>query len=255
MTHLVDVLCHLELMAPSARTDFLAMARRTGISDIVSAGTEPVFVGSRPHHALVNAVQGLPRVWRALGVHPSNAPRSRDELDGQLSALEQQLDHSAIIAIGECGLDRRPGFPPLSWQQEILAAQLRLARRHRLPVILHCVRAFGPLLAVLDEHKSDDLTGFVHGFTGAAELVPELVRRRMAISFGHRLCGPRAVRARAAANVVPEDALLIETDGPESSPEDFRRLLSILAELRGVAVEEISRLTSENARRVLQLSR
>lgn len=253
MTHLVDVLCHLELMEPAAGTDFLAMAYRAGISDVVSAGPHVMLADSTEPQSLGHVTRDLPRVWRALGVHPANASRTREGLDEQIHALEQQLAHPGVIAIGECGLDRRPGFPPLWCQREALAAQLRLARRYRLPVILHCVRAFGTLLEVIDEHRSEGLTGFVHGFTGAPESVAELVRRRMAISFGHRLCGPRVMRARAATTVVPDEALLVETDGPESSPADLLRLLSTLAELRGVPVEEIMRITSANARRVLQL--
>lgn len=253
MTHLVDALCHLELMAPVERTTFLARARSAGVSDVVSAVTDPA-LDSRVLQGATGSIEAdPPEIWYALGIHPSNAPPTDEELDEQMLAIEQHLGHAKVVALGECGLDRRPGFPSVSRQREALSAQLRLARRHQLPTIIHCVRSFGLLLDVLDENKSEDLTGFVHGYTGSPELVIELVRRGLAISFGHRLCAPKAARARAAAQIVPMEFLLLETDGPESSPDALPRLTSIVADLKGVTIDEVTRVTSSNARRILHL--
>ncbi|MFZ9886567.1 MAG: TatD family hydrolase [Myxococcota bacterium] len=253
MTLLVDVLCHLELMQPDEQHKFLERARLAGVSEIICAGTDPSLDEDAVSCESIRAAQGSPRVRRALGLHPSNVPSTAFSLQEKLAILEQKLGGEDIVALGECGLDRRSGQPDLLCQRRAFTAQLRLARKYDLPILIHCVRAFGALLEVLDQERGSGLHGVVHGFTGAPETVQELVRRDIFISFGHRLCSPRATKAREAAKVVPAHALLLETDGPESGPEDLHGLISTLAELRGVSAEEIILLTSENARRMLGL--
>lgn len=206
-------------------------------------GLEPPARRSRPR----------PRVWRAYGIHPQEAPSDERDLEELLALLEQRLDAPDVVAIGECGLDRRPGMPPADAQERALSAQLALARRRGLPVILHCVRAPGRLLELLEETGPLVAGGLVHGYGGAPDLIPRFAALNLSLSFGHLVGNPKATKARASAKATPPERLLVETDAPERAPAALAEHVRLLAELRGQPVAEIARCTAENARRLFGL--
>jgi TatD DNase family protein len=251
---LVDANCHLDDTRVADVEALLARAAAAGVGDVVSTGVHP-----RRDKRELPGRRGGPRVWRAVGLHPQGAA----DLEDCLPLVEERAALPGVIAIGEIGLDRREGMPVLALQRRALEAQLELARGLGLPVVLHEVRAHAALLEVLDRCGPLAAGGYLHGYTGPAELVDEWLAHGLSLSFGGMVTNPRARRCRAAAAAVPLDRLLVESDTPDhpprglgsaqSEPAGIALVLFELARLRGAQPEALAAATADNARRLLGL--
>lgn len=171
----------------------------------------------------------------SVGLHPWKL--EANSLEAGLSRLALLLDTYCPEALGECGLDRACATP---WelQRKVFAAQVELARRRRLPLVLHAVRAFPEILA---ERRPGDLPGIVHGFRGGAELARELWRHGLRLSFGFALM--MSPKAQAAFRDLPAEALLLESDTDDRPLAD---LYALAASLRGIPVESLAELVGQN---------
>jgi TatD DNase family protein len=240
----VDVLAHLDDPRFTDAEAHLREAEASGITDIVSCGVDPLKVGELPEDI------GRLRVWRALGVHPSAADGAHSE--PQIRVLRITSAMGALVAIGEIGLDGRDGMPSQADQEHALVEQLRLAKEMELPVVLHCVQRLGAMLEILREHAP--VRGVWHGFTGPPDVVPRIVELGLHVSFGMRVCDPKAKRCRAAAEQVPRDRLLVETDTPDAPPVALRRVIEALAGLRGEPASTLGAATATNARHLYKFA-
>ena len=159
------------------------------------------------------------------------------------------------MALGETGLDRYRDFAPLKLQQEFLDRHLRMAQERDLPVVIHCRDAAGDLMPMLRAAAArGPLCGILHAFSGDAALAAECLALGLHISFAGNVSysNKKFDMLRAAARIVPDDRLLIETDSPYLVPQVFRgkqkrnepahvvHTAALLAELRGVPVERIA---------------
>lgn len=187
------------------------------------------------------------RLRFAVGLHPQVE-------GGDLDGLEDWIDRLGASAIGELGWDKR-GPADLDAQTERAEAQLELAKRRGLPVILHVVGAHGLALARLARHAP--LSGVVHAYSGSAELVPRYVELGLSLSFGPSVTRPSARKVLEAARRVPLEHLLAETDGPDQridgrrgEPADLVRVLERLAHVRNEPFDHVARATADNARRL-----
>lgn len=171
----------------------------------------------------------------SVGLHPWKL--SASTLEAELSRLEIFLDRICPDAVGECGLDRVCAVP---WdlQRKAFSAQVELARRRRLPLVLHAVRAFPEILA---ERRPGDLPGIVHGFRGGAELARGLWHHGLRLSFGFALM--MSPKAQAAFRDLPAEALLLESDTDDRPLAD---LYALAASLRGIPVESLAELVGQN---------
>ena len=235
-----DALCHARDPA------LLRQAWASGVEGVLLGGTHPE--GWAEQHTLA-----APRVRLALGLHPWFAALAEQ---GALDALEAALraPHPPD-ALGEIGLDRaHPGAPDDATQREVFDHQLALAERYRLPVVLHVVRAHGHALELL-RRRSLSAGGVVHGFSGSLDILRHYVQFGLHISFGALLLHPHARRAQEAAQQVPLERLLVETDAPAhlEGPHCLPEVIAALAALRGLPPAEVATLTAENARRLYRL--
>ena len=171
---------------------------------------------------------------RTAGIHPWEA----GEFDA--AALEAQLGR--VQALGETGLDRVRG-PEAELQLRAFRAQLELARKHRLPVVLHCVKAFEPLMREL---AAVPLRAVIfHGFIGSRQQAAEALKRGYCLSYGVRsFASPRSVEALCAT---PADRLFLETDDQKTPIEE---VYARAAELREESVERLQRCTLANYERI-----
>jgi TatD DNase family protein len=203
----------------------------------------------------------------AVGIHPNSTAEAGPD-DWQ--RVERLSSHPHVVALGETGLDRYRDHSPLACQQEYLDRHMRLAQAHDLPVILHCRDAASELMPMLREAAArGTLCGVLHAFSGDASLTAECVALGLYISFAGNLTytNRKFDVLRAAAQTVPDDRLLIETDSPYLVPQVFRgkqqrnepanvvHTAAFLAELRGAKVEQIASLTTANARRCFRWPR
>ena len=248
---MIDALAHLD--DPrwlGARDDVMRRAVAAGVTDIISGHGPEVAI---PAYDI--------RVWRAVGLHPKDVTAA---WPAAVEAVARASRIADVVAVGEIGLDDRDGMPPLDLQEAACVAQLRLARAHGLPAIVHCVGRLGLLLELLTQH-GPHAPGFVlHAFAGPAEMVGQMAALGASFSFGGLVTRPTAKKCHKAAAVVPEDRLLIESDAPDmpvhgwdglSSPAMLPRVLAALGALRQATPDALARVTAANARRLYKLAR
>ncbi len=211
----------------------------------------------------------------ALGIHPLYVDRASDEdIDRLDQALSDHRDDPRLVAVGEIGLDFFvPALceePLRSRQQHFYREQLRLARRHGLPVILHVRRSADLLLQQL--RRIEVSGGIAHAFNGSEAQAQAFIARGFALGFGGAMTFDTARQLRRLAGTLPLDALVLETDAPDipphwlyvnaarrsageaqgvNTPAELPRIGEVLAELRGLPPQVVAQATSANALRVL----
>jgi TatD DNase family protein len=245
----VDTHCHLDACEPPD-AELVERARRAGVSRLATVGTDPASV----ERALASARQNE-EVFAIVGRHPHEAG-GFDE--GALEQVELAAADERARAIGETGLDYYRDFAPREDQRRAFRAQLELAARLELPVVIHTRAAEEDTFALLREH-ADGATVVLHCFSAPGRL-EECVERGYLCSFAGNVTYPRADELRRAAGEVPEELLLVETDSPYLAPQPLRgkpnepanvtRTAAFVAELRKVAYEELERTVERNAARV-----
>ena len=194
-------------------------------------------------------------VYAAVGSHPDDA----DHVDGKLlDAYRRLCAEKKVRAIGEIGLDYHYEDVPRAQQIIAFEQQLELAEALKLPVIVHEREAHGDAMDIVMRHP--DVRGVFHCFSGSKEMALWLVEREWYIGFTGVLTFKNARRAIEAAQALPLERILIETDCPYMAPEPYRgrrndsRFVPLvaakLAELRGLTPEEAGEITAANAKRL-----
>ncbi|MEM1082556.1 MAG: TatD family hydrolase [Verrucomicrobiota bacterium] len=154
-------------------------------------------------------------VHPAFGLHPWYA---HQRSENWLQSLTSFLDRFPRASIGECGLDRWVDQPSLDEQLAAFLPQLALARERQLPITIHALKAWGPLLEAL-EQEAPHAGGFLlHSFGGTPELVAQLVPLGARFSFSGHFLQPRKAKVLDAYRAVPPDRLMLETDAPDMLP-------------------------------------
>jgi TatD DNase family protein len=208
----------------------------------------------------------------ALGIHPLYVDRAGpDDLTALGLALQAHASDPALVAVGEIGLDRFDGHPDFENQLRCFRAQLVLAQAHDLPVILHVRRAVDWVLKEL--RRCPVRGGIAHAFNGSLQQAEVFIQMGFALGFGGAITYERSLRLRDLACQLPLSALVLETDAPDippqwlyrtaeqrlrgdaqgrNSPAELPRIAGHLAELKGLSPDELARVSSANARRVLR---
>jgi TatD DNase family protein len=260
-----DTHCHLDAAEFDADRDaVVARARVAGVAQIVvpAVGRENFDAVRRLAHA-----HGLAY---ALGIHPLFVERAIDDDLRQLSdALAEHRGDPRLVAVGEIGLDHFVPGLDRARQAQFYVAQLKLARRFDLPVILHVRRSADTLLKHLRVEKVRG--GIAHAFNGSEQQALAFVALGFKLGFGGAMTFERALQIRRLAQALPADAIVLETDAPDipphwlyrtaaeraagqssrNEPAELPRIAQTLAELRGLSLPALAELTSANARAAL----
>ena len=198
-------------------------------------------------------------IYAAVGSHPDVA----DEVDDALIAQYRQFckQHPKVLAIGEIGLDYHYEDIPRDIQKRAFRLQMELARELELPVIVHEREAHEDGMRIVDEFPT--VKGVFHCYSGSLEMAKELLKRGWYIGFTGVLTFKNARKALEVAAGIPRERIVIETDCPYMSPEPFRgkrndpgklyRMAEKLAEIRGLTVDEIHTITTENGKRLYHI--
>ena len=205
---------------------------------------------------VIEIINRYPNAYLAFGLHPwFMGGRSRQ----CFQTLEHLLTAYPQSSVGEIGIDHAIENRDDAEQEEVFLIQLEIARRFGRPVTIHCRRAWGRLLELLDQFGELPRGMLIHCFGGSAEVATELVRRGAYISFSGSITRPDAKQAGPAIRAVPDDRILIETDAPDllphnldddfNEPANLRFVLAKAAELRGVPEESLAQTTFRNAKR------
>ena len=252
---LFDTHAHLDDRAfDTDRDELIASLPTQGVALVMNPGCNL----SSSCNAVALA-EKYPHVYAAVGSHPDSA----DEVDESVIEEYRKLCKLSpqIKAIGEIGLDYHYEDIPRDLQQKAFRAQMALAAELDLPVIVHERDAHADGLAIVDEFPT--VKGVFHCFSGSVELAKELVKRGWYIGFTGVLTFKNAKKAVEVAANIPHDRLVLETDCPYMSPEPFRgkrndpsrlyRMAEKLAEIWGVSIDEVHRITTENGKRLYRI--
>lgn len=227
------------------------------VPHIVNVATDP----ASARLCIAQAIR-FPGMYTALGIHPNDGQLLPDP-DAALAEIEALLRDPAsrAVALGEIGLDYHYDGTDKQKQAALFRAQMAMAERLSLPVVIHDRDAHGDCMDVVREFPG--VRGIFHSYSGSAEMARELCARGYYLSFSGPVSFKNADRLRAVAATVPHDRLLIETDCPYLTPHPHRGKLNhsgylihtneALAAAVGLTAEECAALTYENACRVFGL--
>jgi len=246
---LVDT--HIHLDADEFERDreaVLASARSASVARFVIPGVE---VANFDRVAALAAAHS--DIRHGYGIHPLYVDAAGPD---DLAILEDRLSNGDAIAIGEIGLDFLvDGERNRDRQEQFYVAQLKLARRFDLPVILHVRRAVDPVLKHL--RRIEVPGGIAHAFNGSRQQADVFIAMGFKLGFGGAMSFDGSRRIRALAATLPLDAVVLETDAPDMSPAwaqgqrnepcNLLRYAKILADLRGIPVDEVIAATGRNA--------
>lgn len=237
------------------RDEVIKRALDGGLAGFLNAGAD--MESSARAIAIAEQYAG---VFAAVGIHPHDAKGATEEAYVQLA---NWASHEKVVAIGEIGLDYHYNLSPKDVQQEVFIRQLDIARQTGLPFIIHDREAHGDCLTII-KREAKGLAGVFHCFSGSLEMAREVLALGLYVSFAGPLTFSNSQKLKEIAATVPLEKVLIETDSPYLTPHPHRgrrneplhvKLVGEeLARLRGLAPEEIGRITTENAKRLFRLS-
>ena len=251
----IDTHCHLDAAEFDADRDAeYARAVAAGVAiQIVPAISRDNFA------AVAATCARYPGCLPAWGLHPMYIHVHRPE---HLAELRAQIEAQRPVAIGEIGLDLFVKGLDYASQEFFYVEQLKIARDHDLPVLLHCRKANDELLKHL--RKIRVRGGVAHAFNGSPQQADAFIKLGFKLGFGGAFTWPRANNLRRLAVDLPLDAIVLETDSPDippawigrgrNAPGELPRIAQTLAELRGIDVAAVAQATTRNARELFGLA-
>lgn len=244
---LIDSHVHLDAAEFAAdRDEVIDKARAAGVQGfVVPAVDRPSF------DAVLALAAGRRDVCPALGIHPMYVMGARED---DLAVLESHLARGAARAVGEIGLDHFVTDIDPVRQLDFFVAQLKLARRYDLPVILHVRRAVDPILKQL--RRIGVRGGIAHAFNGSRQQAQVFLDLGFRLGFGGAMSFEGSSRIRELARTLPLSAIVLETDAPDippawaqgdrNVPANLARYAALLARLRGISIDEVAETTGRN---------
>ena len=256
---MIDSHCHLA--GPEFANDLDAVIGRAR-----TAGVQRAFVilaaDDEPELKQGQAVAAAwPDVRFSIGVHPHAAGRFASDPSGAAGAADAAIDAQPLTrGLGEIGLDYHYDVSPPEAQQAVFREQIRLARRRRLPIVIHTREAEDDTFRILAEECAADVGGVFHCFTGDRAMARRALDAGFHLSLAGIVTFPRALELQEVAKMIPIERLLIETDSPFLAPVPHRgkrnepahvvRVAEVIAALRGMTTEEVGAAAAENFERL-----
>jgi TatD DNase family protein len=247
---IIDTHCHLDSEPfNDDRAAVVARAVAAGVTRLITIGTGGGLAGAAKAIALAET---YPAVWATVGVHPHNADVSLD-----LDYLEKLAHHPRVVAIGEVGLDFFRDWAPVDAQHAVFEAQIAIARRVKRPLVIHSRNAGDQVLETLIRHNARDVGGVVHCFSENADFAARLREIQFRVSFPGQLTFKKAHEVRNVCKAIPIEQILVETDAPYLAPEPHRgkrcepafvvETTKVLAQIKGLSLEQVAAITTNNA--------
>lgn len=200
-------------------------------------------------------------IYAVVGWHPVDAIDCTEE---DLKWIEELTAHKKVVAIGETGLDYHWDKSPKEVQQEVFRKQIRLAKKVKLPIIIHNRDATEDVLRILKEEDAKEVGGVMHCFGGSVETARESIAMNFMISLGGPVTFKNAKKPKEVAEAIGLEHLFIETDAPYLAPHPYRGkrnepsyvplVAEEIARLKNISVEEVAEATTRNAEQFFKLT-
>ncbi|WP_270167057.1 TatD family hydrolase [Paenibacillus sp. SYP-B4298] len=247
---LIDTHAHLD----SARFDndrelVLERAKEAGVERILNVGFNRETIPST-----ISLAEANDSIYAIVGWHPVY---SIDMQPQDLDWIRELSSHPKVVAIGEIGLDYHWDTSPKDVQHRVFREQIRLAKEVNKPIVIHNRDAHEDIVRILKEERADEVGGVMHCFSGSWETAKLCLDMNFYISFGGPVTFKNARVPKEVMERVPNDRILIETDAPYLAPHPYRgkrnesayvrMVAEAAAEIKGITLEEIAKITTRNA--------
>lgn len=229
---------------------FLKELQENEIEKVIIPGVEP-----QTFTRILNICEKNKILYCALGVHPSEYQSYTEDTEKEIIELSK---NKKVIAIGEIGLDYHYGADSKEEQKDILHKQLKLAEKLQLPVLIHDREAHDDCLNIVKQYNLKDVV--FHCFSGNLEFAEKCITEGYYIAIGGVVTFKNAKDLKEVAKEIPLNKILLETDAPYLAPTPFRGKLNTpaylkyiateIANLKGISIEEIKEITTQNAKRI-----
>ncbi|MEI2666394.1 TatD family hydrolase [Rossellomorea sp. LJF3] len=250
---------HVHLNAEQFDEDLeevLSRAREAGVEKMVVVGFDRPTI-----NRAMELIGQYDFLYAAIGWHPVDAIDMNDE---DLAWIEELSQHPKVVAIGEMGLDYHWDKSPKDVQKEVFRKQIQLAKKVKLPIVIHNREATQDIVDILREEGAEEVGGIMHCFSGSPEIAQECVEMNFYISLGGPVTFKNAKKPKDVAKEIPLEKLLIETDCPYLAPHPYRGkrnepayvklVAEQIAELKEVSLEEVEKITTENAIKLFNIN-
>lgn len=233
----------------------IALARELGVTRMNIVGFDQPTI----KRSLELSAQ-FPELYSTIGWHPTEAGSYNQEVEDM---IVQNLANPRVIALGEIGLDYHWMEDPKEVQIEVFKRQIQLSKDHNLPFVVHTRDALEDTYEVIKEAGVGPRGGIMHSYSGPLDMAQKFVDLGMAISFSGVVTFKKALDVQEAAQGLPLDKILVETDAPYLAPVPkrgrenktayTRYVVDKIAELRGLTSQEVADATTANAMRIFDL--
>ena len=241
--------------------------REKTIDEIVKSGVTNFITAGYSVESSKKAIEIAKKydfIYTTAGVSPNDIPQDEDELWKQLAEIENiAKNNSKVLAIGEIGLDYYWNTENKELQKLAFIKQIKIANKLNLPIVIHTREAVMDTLQILKENKVEN-TGIFHCCPQNRELIKEGLKLGFYISFAGPITFKNSKNAVEMINLVPNDRILIETDSPYLAPEPVRGTRNTpsnvkfvaqkIADVKGLTLENVEKITFENTKRILKMS-
>ena len=251
---MIDTHSHINMIEGLSLDEIIKNAFDNGIDKIIVPSAYPADMEN-----IMDLVNKYDNVYGMLGIHPSEV-KSWD--DSFIEKIKNYAKNSKIAAIGEIGLDYYWDKSFNDLQKEVFIKQIKLANELNLPIDIHAREAHKDTYDIIQEHNNGSKV-IMHCFSGSVEFARECVKAGFYLGIGGVVTFKNAVKMKEVAKDIPLERILLETDAPYLTPVPFRGkenqpayvkyVAEEIASLRGISVEEVAQITTENAKTVFNI--
>ena len=237
------------------RAALLSSLKEAGVGHIINVSADPESIETTSEIA-----ETVPFAYGALGIHPDNVGWFHEE---NLAYLDAALNRPRIVAVGEIGLDYHWNVEDKETQKKWFRAQLSLARKRKLPVIIHSRDAAADTMEIVKDEEVGKIGGVMHCYSYSPEQAREYVAMGLSLGIGGVVTFKNAQKIVQVVEETPLTSILLETDCPYLAPTPHRGsrnssaylpyVVAKIAEIKGITEEEVIRVTQENAFRVFRI--
>ena len=236
------------------RDEMIRQLPKAGVGVVINCGASP-----ESSRDTVGLAETYSHVYAAVGVHPSDISQMDEEF---VEWMCKKAAWDKTVAIGEIGLDYYwDKEPEVQAQQRYwFGRQIEVARETGLPIIVHSRDAAADTMQVMKEHHAEEIPGVIHCYSYSKEMALEYIKMGYYIGVGGVVTFKNAKKLIETVETIPLERILLETDCPYMAPEPHRGkrnsslylpyVIEKIAQLKGVSVEEVERITEENARKL-----
>lgn len=253
---LLDTHCHLTTVDTDLVPEIIKRAKECFVKRYICVGASEKIISA---HQAVQLAEKYPEIWASVGIHPHDADSGHS-----ISELEQLATHKKVVAIGETGLDYFRDWANIDNQKKLFKDTISLARSLKKPLIIHCREAKEDVFNILKSCNAKEVGGVFHCYSEDFEFAKQLEEINFIVSFTGSLTFKKASELRNTAKQISLERIMLETDMPYMAPEPFRgnpsepmhvyQIALQMAEIHEVTVEEIARISTQNAERIFGLA-